>query len=334
MFRKMLPITIPPVVTYSHHAHQLAITMNKPESELWLLSNYVQLYSYQDDYGFKIDYLLYDGKYPRFPGINTNWLNREFFLKTHGDIIKFLVDCINEGFYPEIVMDEFYIPCKKWYLKKSKPHQDLIYGYDLNEQIFYGVGFNRDLTFARFRVAFKHLEEGFLQSPWAGVAFFDCTTRLDYTNTKLSFDLQLVKQYTEDFLHEKNSFAYWESEGLVFGVGNYRLYSKLLLDNSFEHSDIRPLHIFREHIQLMIRRVDLMRSLEYAVPEQLKVELGEIYAVFSNMCFLLIKYNMKPNPSKLQQISNQLEGIIDHIEYIMSLFLKCIKDNCDSSHEK
>lgn len=210
-----LPLCIPEIYGFLHHAHKLAIILENEKHLPWFYSNYIQLYTaeYLDE--FKLDFYSFDGKYARHPGINENWYEKGFFLNMHSEIIPFIIGCITNGRYVEILMDEFYLSCKPAYQSWHLSHQSLIYGYDKDKERFLILGFNRAGDFGEIEVSFSEIEKAFLNSSIGGVGFFDCSTSVDYSNTNPELNLPVIKSYLNDFVHSTNSFMTYTPRALL-----------------------------------------------------------------------------------------------------------------------
>ncbi|PEP84922.1 hypothetical protein [Bacillus pseudomycoides] len=327
MRKKINPVTIPPILTYAHHAHQLAILMSKDKYLSWFYSGYIQLYSYQDNYEYKIDYYSYNGKYPRFPEINDNWLKREFFQRTHGNIVQFLVDIIDEGFYSEIILDQYFIPGKRLFQIQSKPHQELIYGYDKDKKVFYALGFNKE-DFGMYEITFENLEKGFYNASWSGVGFFDCTTHIDYSNNNLEFNFPLVKQYIKDYAESRNSFMHFNPKESLFGLNTYNYYIQLLADNPkyFNKKDIRPLHIFAEHKHTMVDRLRFMQESGFINNiDKLVEQYIFIERKITNCKYILLRYRINEDEKSISKIIESLNDVKELEEKILYTLLNIIK---------
>lgn len=309
MKSKSLAVTIPPVYCYLHQAHQLSIVLVDSQKLPWFYNNYAQIYSRYKSDELKFDFLSYDGMYSRFPCINQNWLTREFFNRSQQSLSKFIIDCINQGFYCEIIVDEYYIPSKKSYQKFSNPHQNLIYGYDCDLHLFKVLGFDQYEQFTRIEISFEDMEKGFVNSSFAGVGFFDCTTDIEYTNTDLDVNLPLLKTYLSDYLLAKNSFVHFRPQNAVFGMETYELYKQEFLTRG--NSDIRPMHVFWEHKKVMVSR---LKYYEENGILSMKNDLLQGYTIieqdFSVLRSMIIKYNIKKDQNILNRISVKLDELI------------------------
>lgn len=313
MSSNTLDIIISPIKCYLHHAHQLCIVLADDKNLPWFYSNYAQLYSRDKDIDLKFDFLSYDGMYPRFPCINQNWFNRDFFLRSQDSLVQFIINCIDQGFYSEIVIDEYYIPNKMNYMKKSYPHQNLIYGYDKRSHNFKIVGFNERNQFTHMEINFEHLEEGFAKSPWAGVGFFDVTTSIEYTNADLELNFPLLKTYLSDFVNSKNSFVHFRPQDAVFGLETYQLYKKEFLEKG--DSDIRPLHTFWEHKRQMVSRIKFFTKTNVlSCPDDLFQRFISLEQAFLRLRSMIIKYEIVEDQVIIDKISSELD-ILAEIEY-------------------
>ncbi|MGF7050462.1 hypothetical protein J2T13_005000 [Paenibacillus sp. DS2015] len=323
MNSKSLPITISPIICYLHQAHQLCIVLTDEKKKTWFYNNYAQIYSRDKEIDLKFDFLSYDGKYARFPCINQNWLTRDFFFRTKLNLIQFIIDCIDQGVYCEIVVDEYYIPSKVNYLKKTYPHQNLIYGYDKDLQQFKIVGFNQANKFTEMEINFESLEKGFVHSPWAGVGFFDPTTDIEYTNSDLEVNLPLLKKYLLDYVNSTNSFVHYRPIDAVFGMDTYQLYKKEFLETG--NSDIRPLHTFWEHKKHMVSRINYFKETGIlTVQDDLQQRFVSLEKNFFVLRMLIMKYDIKNDRTILSKISSRLDVLIEEERDLLGRFISLL----------
>lgn len=96
-------------------------------------------------------------------------------LKNIGNIVDYVINMINSGYYVMVCLDEYYLSGKASYMKDHFVHESLIYGYDNMAKSFKAVGFTRENVLDRMDFDFdmfgKAYEEGKkYYSDWAWYA--------------------------------------------------------------------------------------------------------------------------------------------------------------------
>ncbi|PZD96849.1 hypothetical protein DNH61_06530 [Paenibacillus sambharensis] len=292
---KSLPIGSPLIKTYLHWAHQATIIAKHDKYLPWVYSNFVQLYTISDEREIKVDYLSYDGPYPRFPGITMNWFERKLFTDAQIDLKHFIVTCIDNDKFVEVSLDEYYIPVKSSFQHTHYVHPTLIYGYNLNKQTYLAVGFDNAMIFREIEIAFSDLANGFYYSEWAGIGFLNTETPIEYTNSSLEFNLPLIKRYVHDFIHSSNSFPNLPRKSSCLGAETYNEIGRKLMDSRLS-DDIRSFHIFHEHKQIMLLRLSYMLENSIVSAAGLK-EIHQAYRELEQLCLLLRNRRLKHRES-------------------------------------
>lgn len=305
---RVLPISIPQIHGYTHHAHQLSIVSVDDKILPWFYSNYIQLYSWGGQgCDLLIDFFSYDGRYPRFPGLNGSWLTKELFTRTQIDLLDFIIDSIDSNYYVEIIVDEYFIPNKIMYKVASYTHSNLIYGYDKNSKVFHLIGFDKNFIFTKIEVGFEQILEGFKNTPLAGIGLFG-ETGLEYSNTSLDTNIELIKTYLEDYIDSKNSFIHYKPEDARFGLDTYNLYKEKFMKN--DNMDIRPLHIFWEHKKVMLNRLAFLAEQGYLKNADNIISKYKVIAkYFVNERLMLVKAFMNEDMEIFKNVGNDLDTV-------------------------
>ncbi len=77
------------------------------------------------------------------------------------NIVNYIIDQINKGYYVNIFLDEYYLENKSRYLKEHFVHENLIYGYDNSTRKFKTVGLDKNDMFNLFTHEYDELRLGF-----------------------------------------------------------------------------------------------------------------------------------------------------------------------------
>lgn len=109
----------------------------------WFYTNYIQLHAgpeLEAIYDVKLDYYTGIKMRDRYD-IQNPWIKQFVIsydiMKQFHDIFDFLVKSIDKGHYIALMLNEKYIPSSVAYNAFDFEHQNLIYGYDLNDKKFF-----------------------------------------------------------------------------------------------------------------------------------------------------------------------------------------------------
>lgn len=135
------------ITTYLYRSLPVSIILSDSRFFPWYHQHYIQICSQMHQNGYiTLDYME--------PEINYGDILEHSFIgydtmDSVGNIINFVLNQIECGYYVIICLDEFYLSEKKFYNKQHFVHESLIYGYDNVGKKFMGIGFNRSHTFSK-----------------------------------------------------------------------------------------------------------------------------------------------------------------------------------------
>jgi hypothetical protein len=283
--RRILPVSIPPLLGFLRWAYTLAITHAHEETHDWLYTNFALLVCNTDylEPGKEFTLDFWRGGQNEMLGHNpfleVRAVGYEDFLSLRDSLVPSLIKAIDQNFYPMVFVDESFLPysstfgCGKFY-----PHHTLLYGYDNQENVFHVLGFGNTGTgdvFGRFgpqRVSFcelraaangmhvaleqRRIEEQltyFLRLKKLG---------LDPIPPSFSFDLDVLRRSLMDYLEGRSYFGRL-NHNLHNAVIGLRVYEQL--DRYFllaeegrmgaDREDVRHLHVLEDHKRLMVQRL-------------------------------------------------------------------------------
>lgn len=266
----------PPIIVYQYRAFPLSITSNYSETLTWFYSNFIHLkfnLNFIENKGdFDIDFIA-GNIYGGIPWLD--YLESDLALKHNTEeqrnLYMEIISKINEGYYYYSFVDEYYIPNRPAYKKFHNTHDLLIYGYDLSNNQFNIIGFNKKMQYVESHVSFEDFMKGLSFSEAKYSSYLRVKRNVDY-----SFDKANVIEKLEDYLfsnncagkllkydfddrteHMKNLNHNLLSENWGFGVDLYtqlNLFFDALIDKEIKF-DIRPLHCLWEHKKCMLGRL-------------------------------------------------------------------------------
>ena len=319
--KKILPITIPPVIGYLHHAYPLSILANEEAYLPWFHSNYIQLYcpyNLQNLSSRTLKFNFYrrpDQRVSFSPYLKVQILDRDLIFKSPTDILPFVVACLDKGYYIQPTVDEYFLPDSAAYQKRSLVHETLIYGYD--NQTFAGIGYNKNGDYASYHIMFSELEQAIVHADLTGHYDPDGLRLFRYdSHVRYDFDIHLVREHLEDFLFSKNTSHRFRllanpTDG-AYGLATYPFLKSYI--ESFLYSplsfDIRPVHILWEHKKCMVDRLNYMEDHGYLKSEDgFSMQYEELARKTGMLRMMLLKFKITRSPDLIHRVLSNLDDI-------------------------
>ncbi|WP_239615196.1 hypothetical protein [Cohnella mopanensis] len=297
-----LPICKPPLVGLLRWAHTLAITSSYSDTLPWFYSNFIQLsgnrHFIENGEEFFLDF--YRGGRAEFdhnnPFLQSHKLSVDVFrMLGLTSLSSFCVEALEKGYYPDVFIDEQWIPHSYAFGSYRLPHHLLIYGYESGKH-FYCQGFDKFGVYGNHKVSFEDLDRAYdsmselIQSGQVGEQG-TYLFKLD-SNYRYRFDVRSVVNQLQDYLRadtEENRINR-NPEQDVLGV---EVYDSLLKYFDYarrddptlkKRADIRQLHILWEHKKTMVDRLDYMKREGYLTDSD---ELVASYKEVANKAMLM-----------------------------------------------
>lgn len=276
-----LPICKPPIVGLLRWAHTLGITSSYADTLPWFYSNFIQLsgnrHFIENGEEFFLDF--YRGGRTEFDHNNPFLLSRKlgadvFRMLGLKSMSSFCVEALEEGYYPDVFIEEQWIPHSHAFGSYQLPHHLLIYGYDFGKH-FYCQGFDKFGIYGNHMVSFDDLDRAYSSLSdliLSGKVREQGTYLFQFDpNYRYRFDLRSVVNQLQDYLHadtDENRINR-NPEQDVLGI---ELYDCLLKYFDYvrredpalkRRADLRQLHILWEHKKTMVDRLDYMKREGY-----------------------------------------------------------------------
>ena len=337
--KKILSITMPPVIGYLHHAYPLSILANEEAYLPWFHSNYIQLYcppNFQNpsrNRTMKFNfYRRPDQRVSFSPYLKVQILDRDLIFKSPTDILPFVVACIDKGYYIQPTVDEYFLPDSAAYQKRHLVHETLIYGYD--KQTFVGIGYNKNGDYASCHIMFSELEQAIVHADLTGHYDPDGLRLFKYdSHVRYDFDIHLVREHLEDFLFSKNTSHRFRllanpTDG-AYGLATYECLKHYI--NSFLvppfSFDIRPMHILWEHKKCMAYRLNYMEAQGYLKSEDgFFIQYDEVTRKIGVLRMMLLKFRKTRSPALIHRVCLHLDAIAE----VEKRLLQNLLDNLES----
>lgn len=240
-------------------------------------------------------------------------LNWACFEKRVLDILCFniekIVDEINDNRYVYFAVDEYYIPNRDNYGKNKFVHDILVYGYDMENEVFYTCGFDKNKRYSGQQLGFSIIKNAvssaseYLQANSEDYEFYGPK---NYFSLKLNMNMQ--QKYDTDRYGLINIFREYLKGRVEYESSSCICYFGELIYNEFSNNvraldDLRNWCILKEHKQFMMNYImthyaDLIDNIERA-----KAVINN-----ANLCLnLAIKWQIDKKEKTLNSLKNTLE---------------------------
>jgi acyl carrier protein len=158
--RKELPIVMQREVTsYLFRAYPLCIALAFDNLRSWYYQKMIQICAQIHDDGYVI--LDYMEKFDFTSEVMVNLKLRLEELKDIDNIVNYVIEKINDGYYLSICLDEYHLGGKPKFRNTHFVHETLIYGYDNLERRFSGLGFDESGIFNTFTLDYHAVTMAF-----------------------------------------------------------------------------------------------------------------------------------------------------------------------------
>ncbi|MGV3137711.1 hypothetical protein ACEF06_14770 [Brevibacillus agri] len=318
-----LPVVQPPIFGYQFFAFPLCIVLQDKRSLPWLYSNFIQVcFDKRPDPPVPFTFYIHD--YTLNPWLHVEHLQRGTMNIVQRNIVEFVRDCLLDGYYVYLNVDEYYIPERAVYQKSHLSHDVLVHGVDLQNETFQLLGFTDKQMLATTSASFQ----AFAQA-------YDSIARIDHQaicnriylykikeTGAYAFDLALVQETLEEYLTSGNTSSRFRMvanpwDHCAYGLDTYRClqdyYERLLAGKA--GFDVRHVHSLWEHKSLMVARIKYMQEhTDYLdSPDRLHAAYSEIERKARNARNLTLKFYMQQEEATLHNIMRYLEGGRDSV---------------------
>lgn len=314
----ILPLAKPLLRSYLHHAYQTSILLNKPDRSMpWLLSNYIQLYSDGNEFSPVQFYMPDETNYTwnvACPLLESQILNRSMIARLNLNISELAIQAINEGYYIVTYVNDKYVPGKPSYQARDHSHMFFIYGYDLDERVFYHLGYHDNLfgttkvDFSVFETAYYN-NEGYIYNTHSRFMLYRMNEHFHY-----SFNVKEVIRQLKDLLYGNRQTKFDDDPVHLFGFGVYD-YLVRIMERKIQNGEIVniiPLYLLSEHKSLMGMRLEMLGKagcLENAG------HYRRLYANIERRFYTLrtkaLRYNLTRNKETMDDIGQEMKRVKD-----------------------
>ncbi|MCL6591113.1 MAG: KR domain-containing protein [Firmicutes bacterium] len=250
-----------------HRCLPLQIILTDEKLHPWFYEHFINIFSQIESAGYlKLDFL--EEWAPFRSLINEVSLGSQYMAREE-DIIRFIIDNINQGKYLNVCVDEYYLPCRMRFQKTHFIHHALVYGYDNRRRELKTIGFNREnvidqipISYDEFRYAYEKGKDYYQESaPWTS----QTAVQLFYLNgfdRPYPFNIKIFLDKLSNYLHstpESNITYYWmlKEADVEYGFKVYDVvieYTTKILQG-IPAIDYRAFHLLYEHKNAIAKRL-------------------------------------------------------------------------------
>ena len=312
---KKLPVTKPLITSWQWHATLFSILSNDENAKKWIFSNYIQFRCYNITEIFTGDDMLLADIMPgssslkECPYLITSIMTKEMIESYCGNIIDFIIKTINLNGYVYGVFDEAKI-LSDYEVDYKFPHELFIYGYDMDQEIFYVGDFTFKDHYSFNTVSFTDVQRGYEDI----TASDDHMFKDDYKGRRglyviqkhtdtpyYDVDLRYIRDTISEYLNSVDSKDHFRMmrnrfDDTTFGMNVYdRVLARIMKQMSEDEPDfdIRALHLMYDHKVLMYERIKYLMANGYIEYDESLIKNYEL--VVKNMLTarnLLIKISI------------------------------------------
>ncbi|ANY69373.1 hypothetical protein BBD42_24970 [Paenibacillus sp. BIHB 4019] len=331
MVAKVLPMQYPDVTSWQWHANLLAVLSNYPQSTPWIMSNYIQLQMTFDPTASQIEFYraptVEFGTFPHLsPWIYQQLLKRETVRLIADDPVTFFCGCIDRGNYIYTVVEQSVFLDGIDHFQ----HDTFIYGYDMDEEVFYVADFTfkgkysfEKVSFAQLRMAYEAVNDewDWLMGGRGGVALFS------FRDARYEFNIELVRRLIQEFLACSSSFSLGSDRRCAFGLDVYEALAEDAIKAAAGEwePDYKPFHVIYDHKKLMLKRIEYMGQYGYLNHYE---ELYGEYEIIANLAFLarnlVVKARVAGNREFMKKAGTLLGEISDREKKTLTTMLRML----------
>lgn len=328
--KKELPLAISPINGLQYIANPLTIILNDDDAWAWFFSDYVQLIWYKKEKLLSF-YNKYVNEIPTcIPGLEFQCLDKKFAINNL-NIIQFIIDSIDGGWYVFSSYDEQYIPNTYGYSKnKSWYHDFMLHGYDLDKKELFFTVYTQRGKYERNVVKIEDFMKGFLNSQSDNFDFnrinlFRRKKEYTYSFNEEELEKQIECYMEAKCVDSKYTVPYWHEEK-VYGVEIYNYVISIFQNEEYLIRDKRMLYIFWEHKRCMQMRIEYMINQGIIEKNDVLLSLFRIVEKKAEQLKLLqLKMCMVNDFSISIRIANGLKDLRDLEQKSMCQLLNVLK---------
>ena len=284
--------------------------------ENWFFANHIQIHSqlqfdpWEGDvpvcffYGFKQG----ENYNHNHPYLDVHSIERALF-DAVCDPISFFCAALAQGSYVECYLDEFYIHSRRSYQTRRFTHNNLLFGYDRDREVFRLIGYDDRGQYRASEVPFSVVGKAFAEAEKNMPVFM---LRPKAPEIGYEMNIPIMLELLRDYRFSRNS----HERCAFFAKPLERAYGMDVYEHVLEQldktiADVRVFHMLYEHKKVMCLRLDYLKRRGVLTDEQFE----PLHQAFSGIERLLVttrnlqtKYRMTADERIKERISENLRA--------------------------
>jgi hypothetical protein len=282
----------------------------------WKYMNYMQLfYNENDIYGeIWLDYYMFPRKNSDYGYqynchfIDTCYDRADAVFNAFGTMKKYIQWNIDQFYYVNLCLDEYCISNRKAYQKYHYVHYNLIYGYNIDSEVYYILGVNEFGKIECSEIAFDLCEDERI------IAMDIVRFRYNVNVKPLCFNVHSFRQNLYEYINSidsslKNSNLLSQRPG-IYGLSIFQTLRFTKKGQELITKDKRISYILYEHCNIMKDRLQYLFHKKY-IPDNDKEELEQLCKEMVDTSEVLknIVLKNKISSKNQEEILNQVDKL-------------------------
>lgn len=308
-----LPVNKHPMIrNYLRHAFPFTIleTERRDRVERFVLNEYIETV-YTPAYDW-FDY--HNTLYTHWDCLRCCTITRDILKANHIDVIEYVINSMNEGYYCDIWLDTYYIPQKPGYMKVHQTHGLLLYGYDNTKKAFSALSYTERALYEELEISIYDFAMA-CSSPY----FWELNLLKRNDGSPIVYNIHLLRdrlnRYVHSVLEDDHDLNYTKKD-----LGNYynfhacEYFADSLYDRAKAQGYIHrtSTYGFAEHKKCMAWRIHYICELEKFLTADFDVNAYKMET--EKDCEFLVniglKYNSTKNDRSLLKASNCAKELV------------------------
>lgn len=315
---KILKVCYPFIKCYPHHANLWATIGDSDYKTCALSTNYLQLVYdrlwNRIDFNNGLDIVEFVRNYPL---INMKCYDTSLIEEHWGYYSKFVVDCIDNGFYVYLIIDRYYIAAYKDKYGRHSVHDMMIYGYDMEQKLFMVADYF-DNQYDYQKITFHELDQARKSvgdSDWLkGVYTWKKNEEIFHG---VNYQIDEIKSLLQKFIWEKKTPALTQyscqirddEDRFIYGLGVYdelinNIEKNCIVKNNL---DIRQPYVAYEHKVYLSKLCSELNH--FSVLKNFKNHNKTIKAM-QQKWEIILSYYIKYNLSKEEKLIDKMKNLL------------------------
>lgn len=344
--RKLLNISYPYIKCYPHHANIWATIGDSDYKSCVLSSNYLQLVYdrlwNRMDFNNGLDIIEYVKNYPL---VKMKCYDAKIIDEQWEYYSKFVVDCIDKGYYVYLIIDRYYITAYLNNHGNHSVHDIMIYGYDMEHKLFMAADYF-DSQYEFKNISFEELEQARANlgdNDWLDGVY--AWKKKEKIFQGINFQINEIKNLLWKFIKEKKTISLTQYSAqirddknrFIYGLGIY----DELIDNVERNRiiknnlDIRPPYIMYEHkvyFKKICSELNHFTLLKNYTNHKKEIEvMQQKWRIILN---LYIKFNLAKNEKEIDKIKTLISEAKERDKKVFQEILNDITEQTYNYEEK